>query len=87
MLASALALQTAAQHWLSAAARTLTPPLLRWLLGPCCSTMSITDSTGSCMCRFLIFIGVYSGIVGNQNFSRFIRYNAMQAVLLDILIV
>jgi hypothetical protein len=49
--------------------------------------MSITDSTGYCMCRFLIFIGVYSGIVGNQNFSRFIRYNAMQAVLLDILIV
>jgi hypothetical protein len=35
---------------------------------------------------FLFFIAVYSGIVNNQNFSRFIRYNAMQAVLLDILI-
>lgn len=35
---------------------------------------------------FLIFLGVYSGIVNNRSLSRYIRYNAMQAVLLDILI-
>ncbi|KAI8467815.1 MAG: hypothetical protein J3K34DRAFT_523440 [Monoraphidium minutum] len=52
---------------------------------------------------FLIFLGVYSGIVNNRSLSRFTRYNAMQAragagraagadlwrpaVLLDILII
>jgi hypothetical protein len=35
---------------------------------------------------FIIFLGVYSGIVNNQSLSRYIRYNAMQAVLLDILL-
>jgi len=36
---------------------------------------------------FVIFLGVYSGIVANQNLPRFVRYNAMQAVLLDILLI
>jgi hypothetical protein len=35
---------------------------------------------------FIIFLGVYSGVVNNQSLSRYIRYNAMQAVLLDILL-
>lgn len=37
-------------------------------------------------CSFLIFLGIYNGIVNNQNLPRFVRYNAMQAVLLDILL-
>lgn len=36
---------------------------------------------------FILFIGVYSFIVNNQSMGRFIRYNAMQAVLLDILLI
>ncbi|MEW5301536.1 MAG: hypothetical protein WDW38_010267 [Sanguina aurantia] len=36
---------------------------------------------------FLIFLGVYNGIVNNQSLSRFVRYNAMQAVLLDVLLI
>ncbi|KAI8469024.1 MAG: hypothetical protein J3K34DRAFT_425213 [Monoraphidium minutum] len=36
---------------------------------------------------FIIFLGVYSGIVNNPNLSRYIRYNAAQAVLLDILLI
>eukprot|EP00882_Tetradesmus_deserticola_P016160 GHRQ01017239.1.p1 GENE.GHRQ01017239.1~~GHRQ01017239.1.p1 ORF type:complete len:215 (+),score=60.66 GHRQ01017239.1:193-837(+) len=36
---------------------------------------------------FLLFIGVYSFIVNNQSMGRFIRYNAMQAVLLDVLLI
>mmetsp|Transcript_85440 Transcript_85440/g.174284 ORF Transcript_85440/g.174284 Transcript_85440/m.174284 type:complete len:115 (+) Transcript_85440:3-347(+) len=36
---------------------------------------------------FLVFLGIYSGIVNNQNNSRFVRYNAAQAVLLDILLI
>lgn len=36
---------------------------------------------------FLIFLAVYSGIVNNQSFSRFVRYNAMQAVALDVLLI
>jgi hypothetical protein len=36
---------------------------------------------------FIVFLAVYSGIVNNQNFSFFIRYNAAQAVLLDLLLI
>lgn len=36
---------------------------------------------------FLVFLGIYSGIVNNRSLSRFIRYNAMQAVLLDVLLI
>lgn len=36
---------------------------------------------------FLVFLGVYSGIVNNQSLPRFVRYNAMQAVLLDVLLI
>ncbi|GAX73053.1 hypothetical protein CEUSTIGMA_g506.t1 [Chlamydomonas eustigma] len=36
---------------------------------------------------FIVFLGVYSGIINNFNFSKFVRYNAMQAVLLDVLLI
>ncbi|GBF92318.1 hypothetical protein Rsub_05520 [Raphidocelis subcapitata] len=36
---------------------------------------------------FLVFLGVYSLIVNNQNLSRYTRYNAAQAVVLDILLI
>ena len=35
---------------------------------------------------FIFFLAVYGGIANNQSLSRFTRYNAMQAVLLDILL-
>ncbi len=37
-------------------------------------------------CRLIIFLAVYNGIVTNQNLPRFVRFNAMQAVLLDVLL-
>ena len=33
------------------------------------------------------FFAVYLGIINNQSLSRFVRFNAMQAVLLDIILV
>ncbi|KAF8063676.1 TIC20-V [Scenedesmus sp. PABB004] len=36
---------------------------------------------------FLLFLAVYSFIVNNASLSRFVRVNAMQAVLLDILLI
>ncbi|KIY99384.1 hypothetical protein MNEG_8578 [Monoraphidium neglectum] len=36
---------------------------------------------------FIVFLGVYGGIVNNTSLSRYIRYNAAQAVLLDILLI
>ncbi len=38
------------------------------------------------MCSFIAFLLVYNGIVTNTGLNRFVRYNAMQAVLLDILL-
>ena len=34
----------------------------------------------------IVFLAVYNGMVANTNFSRFVRFNAMQAVMLDILL-
>jgi hypothetical protein len=45
-----------------------------------------TDTDLSMTRRFIVFLGVYSGIINNPNFSKFVRYNAMQAVLLDVLL-
>mgnify|MGYP001807154061 CR=1 FL=1 len=36
--------------------------------------------------RFLVFLAIYAGIVNNQGLPRFVRYHAMQAVLLDVLL-
>jgi len=33
---------------------------------------------------FIAFFALYLGIVNNQSMSRFVRFNAMQAILLDI---
>ncbi len=37
-------------------------------------------------CRLVIFLVVFNGIVNNQELPRFVRFNAMQAVLLDVLL-
>ncbi|KAG2452168.1 hypothetical protein HYH02_003200 [Chlamydomonas schloesseri] len=36
---------------------------------------------------FLVFLAIYSGIVNNTSLPRFVRYHAMQAVLLDVLLI
>uniref|UniRef100_A0A7S0RS17 Protein TIC 20 n=1 Tax=Chlamydomonas leiostraca TaxID=1034604 RepID=A0A7S0RS17_9CHLO len=36
---------------------------------------------------FVAFLAVYIGIVNNTNLSRFVRFNAAQAVLLDVLLI
>ncbi|DBB11553.1 TPA: hypothetical protein ACH3X3_006949 [Trebouxia sp. C0006] len=36
---------------------------------------------------FAVFFAVYLGIINNQNFSRYCRFNAMQAVLLDVVLI
>jgi uncharacterized membrane protein len=37
--------------------------------------------------QIAVFFGMYLGIVQNQNMSRFVRFNAQQAILLDILLI
>jgi hypothetical protein len=37
-------------------------------------------------CRVAVFFAVYLGIINNFNFSRYVRFNAMQAILLDIIL-
>ena len=46
----------------------------------------LTSLTCACVCSFAVFFAVYLGIINNQNFSRYCRFNAMQAVLLDIVL-
>jgi len=57
-------------------ARVLLPPL-----GPLNSLYHLFPFSG-----LLVFLAVYSGIVNNQNLSRFTRLAACQAVVLDILL-
>jgi uncharacterized membrane protein len=35
---------------------------------------------------FILFLGLYLGVVNNQKISRFIRFNTLQAILIGILI-
>ena len=35
----------------------------------------------------VVFFAIYAGLVNNQRFPRFVRYNGMQAILLDIVLV
>jgi uncharacterized membrane protein len=35
----------------------------------------------------IAFFGIYIGIANNQSFPRFVRFNAMQAMLLDVALV
>ena len=35
----------------------------------------------------IIFFGLYLGVVRNENINHFIRFNAMQAILIDIILV
>ncbi len=37
--------------------------------------------------NIIIFFGLYLGVIRNENISRFIRFNAMQAILIDIFLV
>jgi len=37
--------------------------------------------------RFIIFIALFSFVIRNSKFSHFLRYNAMQAILIDILLI
>ena len=37
-------------------------------------------------CRLVVFFGIYLGIVNNQSLDRSVRFNALQAVLLDIIL-
>ncbi|KAF3786429.1 hypothetical protein EJ110_NYTH23254 [Nymphaea thermarum] len=36
---------------------------------------------------FLVFLTLYFVVVRNQNFSRFVRFNTMQAIVLDVLLI
>eukprot|EP00198_Chlamydomonas_reinhardtii_P000794 XP_001690129.1 predicted protein [Chlamydomonas reinhardtii] len=36
---------------------------------------------------FIVFFGLYLGVVNNPSLSRFVRFNAVQAILLDIILV
>ena len=40
----------------------------------------------SVMFRLIVFFGLYFGLARNSNLSRFVRFNAYQAILIDILL-
>lgn len=44
------------------------------------------DSTLT-ICSLIAFFAVYLGIINSANFNRYVRFNAMQAVLLDIILI
>jgi len=37
--------------------------------------------------RFIVFIAIFALVIRNNSISHFIRYNAMQAILMDILLI
>jgi Chloroplast import apparatus Tic20-like len=58
-------------------------PVLRLLFMPLVPLMQIYSLP---FASLVIFFALYLGVVRNENISHFIRFNAMQAILLDIVL-
>ncbi|MEG4325448.1 hypothetical protein QUB37_25555 [Microcoleus sp. AT3-A2] len=58
-------------------------PVLQLLLIPLAPLMQIYSLP---LASLIIFFALYLGVVRNENISHFIRFNAMQAILLDIVL-
>ena len=58
-------------------------PVLQVLLIPLAPLMQIYSLP---LASLIIFFALYLGVVRNENISHFIRFNAMQAILLDIVL-
>ena len=58
-------------------------PVLQLLLIPLAPLIKIYDVP---FASLIIFFALYLGVVRNENISHFIRFNAMQAILLDIVL-
>jgi uncharacterized membrane protein len=58
-------------------------PSLKQLYIPLAPLLMINNSGFG---GFILFLGLYLGVVNNQNISRFIRFNTLQAILIGILI-
>ena len=60
-------------------------PALSLVLLPIAPLIQLWGSLG--FLQVIVFFGTYLGVVQNQNMKRFVRFNAQQAVLLDILLI
>ena len=60
-------------------------PALSLVLLPIAPLIQLWGSLG--FLQVVVFFGTYLGVVQNQNMKRFVRFNAQQAVLLDILLI
>jgi uncharacterized membrane protein len=58
-------------------------PSLRQLYIPLAPLLMINNTNFG---GFILFFGLYIGVVANQKISRFIRFNTLQAILIGILI-
>jgi len=60
-------------------------PALSLALLPIAPFIQLWGSLG--FLQVIVFFGTYLGVVQNQNMKRFVRFNAQQAVLLDVLLI
>ncbi|HLO52317.1 MAG TPA: Tic20 family protein [Kamptonema sp.] len=60
-------------------------PALRLFFVPLVPVLQLYSSVP--FASLIIFFGLYLGVVRNENINHFIRFNAMQAILLDIILV
>jgi uncharacterized membrane protein len=60
-------------------------PVIRSFISPLAPLLGVYSSVP--FAPLLCFFAVYLGIVQNQQWSRFVRFNGMQAMLLDILLI
>jgi uncharacterized membrane protein len=62
-----------------------TTPVLRQAVSPIFPLLQLYNSVP--FAHMIAFFGIYIGIVNNTSIKRFVRYNAMQAMLLDVVLV
>ncbi|GAX82321.1 hypothetical protein CEUSTIGMA_g9750.t1 [Chlamydomonas eustigma] len=63
----------------------LTVPVVRAALKPIMPAITTYNSVP--LGSLIAFFALYLGVVNNKNMSRFVRFNAMQALLLDIMLI
>jgi uncharacterized membrane protein len=62
-----------------------TSPMLRQAVSPLFPLLQAYNSVP--FAHMIAFFGIYIGIVNNSSIKRFVRFNAMQAMLLDVVLV
>jgi len=63
------------------------PDIIKEIISYLVAPMILLNSILGGFAGIIIFFGLYFAVIRNENLSHFLRFNAMQAILIDILLI